>query len=61
MVSRYTNVVLTVIAAAMCAIVYQNAASDAYAKEASCGAFTNPCYVRGETGAGLEVKVTNWP
>ncbi len=62
MVSRYTNIVLTVIAAALCALVYQNATTDAWAKEqASCGSFKNPCYIRAETGAGLDVKVTNWP
>jgi hypothetical protein len=61
MVTRYTNIVLTVIAAALCAIAYQNATTWAYAGEASCGSYSNPCYVRAETGAGLDVKVTNWP
>jgi hypothetical protein len=61
MVSRYTNFILTIIAAALCAIAYQNIAADAYAKETGCGTFTNPCFVRAETAAGLDVKVTNWP
>ena len=61
MVTRYTNIVLTVIAGALCAIAYQNSAPGAHAGETSCGTYSKPCYVRAETGAGLDVKVTNWP
>lgn len=61
METRYTNIVLTVIAAALCAIAYQQAARQAHARETGCGTITNPCYVRAFSGSGLEVRVTNWP
>lgn len=61
MVTRYTNIVLTVIAAALCAIAYQNGAADAYAKETSCGTIIHPCYIHADSGSGVEVRVTNWP
>ncbi len=58
---KYTNTVLTVIAMALCALVYQNATLNAFAKEEACGARFNPCHVRAFSASGLEVRVTNWP
>lgn len=61
MANGYTNAALTVIAAALCALVYQNAAQEAFAREEGCGSRSNPCFVRAENASGLDVNVTNWP
>ncbi len=43
---RYTKVVLTIIAAALCALVFQNAVPQASARtDYNCGWRTEPCHV----------------
>ena len=57
MVDRYTKAVLTVIAAALVALVVQNAAPDASAQiQARCGDRFKPCYVT--TGHSDVLRVT---
>ena len=45
MSDRYTKGVLTVIAAALVALVFQNVSTIALAQNESCGSSKNPCYV----------------
>ena len=45
MIDRYTKTVLTVIAAALVAIVFQNVSTIAFAQTDACGSSKNPCYV----------------
>ena len=57
MVDHYTKAVLTVIAAALVALVVQNAAPDASAQiQAGCGDRFKPCYVT--TGQSDVLRVT---
>ena len=57
MADRYTKTVLTVIGAALVALVVQNAAPDASAQiEAQCGDRFKPCYVT--TGRSDVLRVT---
>lgn len=58
--TRYTNFVLTVIAAALCVLVVQNATLDAIAKDKQCGDRYNPCYIAAHSSSGVEVRVVNW-
>ncbi len=60
MSTRYTNFVLTIIAGALCALVYQNATLDALAKDKQCGGRHDPCYVAASSSSGVEVRVVNW-
>ena len=45
MIDAYSKIVLTVIAAALCALVIQNVAGPAGAVGTSCGGYFDPCYV----------------
>ncbi len=46
LMDRYTKVVLTIIAAALCALVFQNAIPQASARtDYNCGWRTEPCHV----------------
>lgn len=57
--TKYTNAVLTVIAAALCALVLQNATLQAVAKDEACGKRLNPCFVTASELSGLRVRVVN--
>ena len=46
MIDRYSKIVLTVIAAALCALVLQNATTPAEAVGRDCGERFDPCYVK---------------
>lgn len=62
MTDRYTKIVLTVIAVALCVIAVQNAVPRARALGNGCGdSSSNPCYVEPASFAGFDVNVTNWP
>lgn len=45
MLDTYSKIVLTVIAAALCALAVQNIAGTAEAVGKNCGDYFNPCYV----------------
>ncbi len=59
MVDRYTKIVLTVIASALCALVVQNMFVPARAVGDSCGEWHNPCMVevRGTVAVEGDVSV----
>ena len=62
MADRYTKIVLTIIAGALCALVLQNATSTAVAVGDGCGASSyDPCHVYVE-GGSIEVdgRVQVW-
>ena len=46
MIDTYSKIVLTVIAAALCALVLQNATTPAEAVGRDCGERFDPCYVK---------------
>jgi hypothetical protein len=56
MIDRYTKIVLTIIAAALCGLVVQNFTTPARAL-GDCGDRFDPCYVT--TGDTLDVRVQN--
>jgi len=59
-IDLYTKTVLTVIAVALCVIVFQQGLGSAVALGDGCGDINNPCFV--ETGIkALEVSVSNLP
>ena len=47
MVDLYTKTILTIIAASLCALVFQNTVQPAGAVGAGCGSLFDPCYVTG--------------
>ena len=60
MIDRYTKAVLTVIAAALVALVGQNAIGGASAQDEPCGRYKiSPCYVEATSVTGMSVFVTN--
>jgi hypothetical protein len=70
MTDRYTKTVLTIIAAALCILVFQNGSKQALALGPSeCGTSdVTPCFVRVKGavevyggGGGMDVFVKNWP
>ena len=58
-VDRYTQVVLTVIALALCALVLRPwwTPSPAGALEPACGMYSTPCYVQTRPSMPLAVEV----
>jgi hypothetical protein len=45
MIDRYTKAMLTVIAASLTALVFQNVSTIAFTQNEPCGSSKNPCYV----------------
>lgn len=63
MTDLYTKTVLTVIAAALCAIAARDISPpEAVAQGAVCGAYSSPCYIEVKSGElEVDARITNWP
>ncbi len=55
-IDLYTKTVLTVIAVALCVIVFQQGFGSAVALSDGCGSRGNPCYVATTNTSGTQVK-----